>query len=511
MRTKAIRKTGRRLRILLLLPVVCAPAITGCMDDAGEYITPNEPTSSDITITVTIPGAQLPTTRSIAGDEGEAQVNTLDVLVFKEGAAGAAATLLEKVQGTIITQDNTQGKHQVKFKALLTPNSLATSLVILANARDAVGNIGTSMEKNKILEALANVSINSGGGSDGWKWKTTPSNYTPIPMYGEADLPATGVTEGMNITGVNLIRMLARIDVVNNAGADFMLNEVYVVNYNTAGYIAPAWKIATGELLPELPESPMIPADKNTPQTTFAKAMKYAFVPDGAVGMVGEIYAYEANATTGGEGVGHTQAVCLILKGTYKGTEGYYRVDFTEGKDTSGRPPTDEGFDPSKVEYMPLYRNYLYQFTISTVIGPGYANGETAVRSLGITNNLKTNLLVINQNEIANIVFDGQYYLGVEVDVVLGRDAGMTKNILCITNYVDGWQMDESRYPGGIEFIGAATGWLEASKLPIEGTGKNAYLKVNTKQSNSGSAIREAILHIKAGLLKNSVKVTQNN
>ena len=44
-------------------------------------------------------------------------------------------------------------------------------------------------------------------------------------------------------------RMLARIDIRNNsATSNFTVEEVYLANYNTTGYIAPAWN-TNGRLL----------------------------------------------------------------------------------------------------------------------------------------------------------------------------------------------------------------------------------------------------------------------
>lgn len=58
-------------------------------------------------------------------------------------------------------------------------------------------------------------------------------------MYGEKEIAK--IAPSMNpITGINMKRMLARIDIRNSA-SNFMVEEVYLANYNTTGYIAPAW------------------------------------------------------------------------------------------------------------------------------------------------------------------------------------------------------------------------------------------------------------------------------
>ncbi|MEI3420558.1 MAG: hypothetical protein V8R91_05545 [Butyricimonas faecihominis] len=60
-----------------------------------------------------------------------------------------------------------------------------------------------------------------------------------------------------------MTRMLARVDVENKvSGEIFKLEEIYLVNYNTSGYIAPKWNEADGVLVPNpyaTNENPMIP------------------------------------------------------------------------------------------------------------------------------------------------------------------------------------------------------------------------------------------------------------
>ena len=70
---------------------------------------------------------------------------------------------------------------------------------------------------------------------------STTDGYTRIPMYGEKVI--SKITPSMDpITGINMKRMLARNDIRNNsATSNFTVEEVYLANYNTTGYIAPAW------------------------------------------------------------------------------------------------------------------------------------------------------------------------------------------------------------------------------------------------------------------------------
>lgn len=54
-------------------------------------------------------------------------------------------------------------------------------------------------------------------------------------------------------------RMLARIDIRNNsATSNFTVEEVYLANYNTTGYIAPAWN-TNGQVTDPVPDTPVLP------------------------------------------------------------------------------------------------------------------------------------------------------------------------------------------------------------------------------------------------------------
>lgn len=514
MRTEIKMIFERSQRLFPILSFICLLIMAGCMNEHNVGITPSPPSDYDIAITVTVSGTQAPTLRSMADGNGEAAVSMIDVLVFAPGATiGSPDVLLEHVQGTGITQSSSSSdNYQVQFHAQLTINPSASSMVILANVPNVATTIGPLTAKNYILEAFTYASSNSLGVPDGWKWNTTNlSNYDPVPMYGEIVLPSGGITDGMNITGGELTRMLARIDVVNNATSDFILSEVHVVNYHTAGYIAPAWS-TDGTLQSTLPATPMIPSTANQ-QIGTNNAMKYAYAGyNGGNGIYGEIYTYEAAATTGVEGTtGHMVAACLILEGTYLGDGGayFYRVDFTAGEDAAGKKPGDEGFNHSTVGYMPLYRNHRYTMSISAVKGIGYTSADAALHSLGVMNNLKTELFVVDESGITNTVFNGQYYLGLGSAVELDASTGNTARVKCTTNYVNGWQIDNSMHTNGIEFAAGDPVWLKAEKDPLAASVKTANLLLETLLTNTTVNDRVAYIHLKAERLTHKLKVTQ--
>lgn len=490
MRIRKIKIFKRVLQLLSALPLVTLTGLSGCTHPDDRINNYNEGDGNEVTITVQIPGMQIPTTRSVDNAD-EAVVEEVDILVFQ----GDPMVLSQHVRGVNIAQSETgANSYKVQFRASLSTNSSATTVAIIANVNNEVEAAiaearGVDETKENILSVLVHASLNPGNLS---------GNRTLIPMYGEAGV--NGITSEMNISDVILTRMLARIDVANNA-QNFNLLEVYAVNYHTAGYIAPAWN-ADGTLQSSTPESPMIPSI-HPQQLGMDNAILYDYTTlSDENGMLGKIYAYEAEATTGLEGTdGHTNAACLIIKGEYPvgGATYFYRIDFASG------------YGVSEAGYMPLLRNHCYVVNINEVNGVGYTDREDALRSLGVMNNLRTEMLVIDVSNITNTVFNSQHYLGIGNNVTFDYSPDQTTaDVLCTTNYFAGWQIDNTTYTNGIEYVIGESGWLEAKKDPnADSSAKTANLKLKTLSTNLSSVVWEANVHLKAGKLIHKLKVMQ--
>ena len=113
---------------------------------------------------------------------------------------------------------------------------------------------------------------------DTYKWNVNPPGYTPVPMYGE--MAMEGVVPGYLVSH-SLTPMLARVDVENKVrGEVFQLEEIFLVNYNTSGYIAPKWDETTGGRVPDpytANKNPMIPVPSGKQPGTEEAAMKYVY------------------------------------------------------------------------------------------------------------------------------------------------------------------------------------------------------------------------------------------
>src|SRR5690606_32317326 len=94
---------------------------------------------------------------------------------------------------------------------------------------------------------------------EGERWLVdsgTDKGYTPLPLWDEYDI-ADGIDRDTKILpgSINLLRSLARVDVVADEDANFELTEVWVFNSKSNGLIIPEpGKVVDGvAVLPSMP------------------------------------------------------------------------------------------------------------------------------------------------------------------------------------------------------------------------------------------------------------------
>ena len=96
-------------------------------------------------------------------------------------------------------------------------------------------------------------------------------------------------------------RMLARIDIRNNSvTSNFTVEEVYLANHNTTGYIAPAWN-TNGQVTDPVPDTPVLPAGSGK-MTEEGDVIRYSV--NGNTPYDGEIYTFESLAAEDAGGAG---------------------------------------------------------------------------------------------------------------------------------------------------------------------------------------------------------------
>ncbi len=501
------KRTTRRL--LYAAAFLAACGFAGCTFDE-PYDPGRETPQGNVSFEIAVPGPCTPVTRSIEGGKGEAVVKVIDLLIFDKSEKPLLLAH-HKIQSP--SQNSAGPDYKVSFNLTMQKIENAGTVAAIANATDEVASAlqaaPVGSEKQVIMEELKFATVPDGSS---YKWKVAsgsdPNDYTPIPMYGETAV--SGISEGMKISGISLIRMVARIDVQNQVpGTDFNMTGIYLVNYNTAGYIAPAWNRTNGKLLkednPEYPytnnKNPIIPNPAGKQPATQEASMLYPYSQGTGMGpeLTGQIYTYEAVKGTGNEPGDAVNTPCLIVKGTYEGSEYYYRIDFcTVGSGSQGN---------ADVQYMPLYRNHKYIVNITAAEGIGYESFNEALVSTTVLSNLKTTIMIVNTEGINDIVFDGQYFMGVqsrEIPVIWGIDKSWTQAIS--TNFPGIWKA-EVLDPDQVPWLRFEGGGTQTGGADLNGSGIEFEIgKLGTYQSGASGQVL-----ITAGRLRMTLTVKRTS
>lgn len=487
-------KTSIFRKNFLLAALLALVWLTGCVQEEFESIPPQ--TGSGVRFTLTVPDVEMPSvsSRTMAGTgvaKKEDEIKTVDILVFD--ASKTPAVYLEWVSGTGVTQDLANNNSTVNFSAVLSPTTASTCIVVVANRE--LGAIASEFRKgettkDKVMEDLLH--------SHTGKWTADGSSadgYTRIPMYGEKEVAK--ITPSMNsITGINMKRMLARIDIRNSA-SNFTVEEVYLANYNTIGYIAPAWD-ANGKVGDPASDALNLPADGGK-KTEEGDAILYSV--NGNTPYNGEIYTFEAPAAEDAGGVGQDgassrkDAVCLIVKGKIgNGKSTFYRVDFTK-----------TGKIGEEVEYLSLKRNYKYIITVTEASGIGYESFREALASYTVMSNLKFRVIHYDREKVKDVVYNGQYMLGVgesEISVTQHQNNGYAINVF--TDHPGGWKATVTE---GNDWLGFSAGTATVSGVANEDT--QLLLRIPYYHNGIIGTTRTATVTLTAGRLTYDIKVTQ--
>lgn len=191
----------------------------------------------------------------------------------------------------------------------------------------------------------------------------------------------------------------------------------------------------------------------------------------------------------------------LIIKGTYQGTEGWYKVGYVPS-DTDGEASGDE---------IALLRNHRYIFTITDVNDCGWPTEEEAVASRP-DNRLTTELLDDNAT-IYNIIACRDYLLGVSQDAKVACDA-RTVEVKLVSSYPA--KAGEPQYTVSLpaEANDWLTGYTQTASTSMEESATQSQcteytltfaIEANDRSENP----REAVVTIRSGDLMRTVRITQ--
>ena len=454
--------------LLLFLAVSCR------QDESLLPSAPGKGATSEVTLSVRIPDFWAANTRAV-DEKGIAEIT---VLMFADEGGTEKVKVKYDIPGSSLRTPS--GSSDTRTFSVPVTASTYKRIALITNAQTELAGIAAG----STYDALKQVEVTGRFGQAG--------TGTYIPMYGE-HAPAGGfeLKAGVSQTiaqEIPLIRMLARVDIINpiTSGATTAAGEVYFVNpvgngrvwvdlatYNTTS-------TQSGYMTPTLPVAPQPAVGGGHPlegiaNTTSPNVITY--------------YLNEQSATAGGS------RPCIVMLLDYQGREFYYRMDYTwDGIKGSGAPPYEKG------KYMPILRNHRYIFTIKEVKGPGFDTMQEAITSPeNFTNrNIVVTPIVIDE-EFADIAFNesGHFLAVTRAEMMLfgKHGAASTENQFSVrTSYPGGWNI--VAYNSNGAELTASNSWLRTSAA-FGAANSTAAVQALT----NGIGFRRGYLEVRAGRL----------
>ena len=468
------------LRVLMVgLLLVAALFLAGCNDRLNdEPVALPDGEEVNVSLNLAVPGMKVPVTYAVPSDR---QIAEIDVLAFNNSTQAFVA----RAEGSLVSEGTGDGNRAIITAVLPKVNGCV--LVVVANARAsvnaAVGTLGASFTKKDLLSLLT-VSL----GSDP-RWPSASGLFKPLPMYGESGAVNITSTLTSSAVSVDLVRMVARIDVkMNDAASE--LKAIHVYNSKGAGYVSPIWDPATGvvDFASTIPNVPAVPGNVITTPSSYV-----CTVESGVTGFAGLIFAFESQAMTD-VAAERDKLPGLVVSATYGGTPYFYRVDFTD----------------SKGNFIPLLRNHKYIININQVAGRGYATAAEAWASLGETSNLRAKILSCDEGQFGSWAFNGQNMLAIESSLLNAASNGVSAPAYTeLAVFTDYEPVGVNTWSAQLIDAGFGTAWAQIVSGYDAGSALNTESVVRLRFDANNIMPREVTLRITAGSLVKDVTIVQ--
>ncbi len=465
---------------LMTIATLFTSCIANDQETDGGGITSKE---ALVKVTIEMPSAAPKTYAMSEIDENH--VETINVLAFiPDGTKPSGWAYDYNAVGTSITDAGGTNQNQKQFTVKLIKSTSQQTFVFLANVKDEVDALGLGVinkgtDKDELLERLVSVTTGKWNAKEGGS-----TTFKPFPMWGEASATINDATT--KLTGISMLRSIARVDVILGdaviTAANFKLNEVYIYNSKNEGFIVPIpANISGGKAT-----AASVPAG-NINNTT---PLKY-IIP---VSMVNDyersIYLYEAKAAAQNQ---PSEATAIVVGGTYDNDANptYYRLDFLQA---------------DKTTYRDILRNHHYRANIIKVSGSGSDTPDDAFNAKPV--NIEAEIKEWDDGEIGNIIFDGQYYLGISKMEFLYDKDPETQGVKVKTDCPDGWKILKITEADGTT---VNSGWLTTDKTTgtlYGNDGSSIPMNISVSANNTGIQ-RVGYVLVKAGRLEAKLRITQ--
>ena len=410
------------------------PLVQGCSDPFDEYGNggtemPVRDGWTSVSMSVEGLGLRNPLTRSLTPEgENSTAAERIRVLVFdKDNKFSYEAKVLSYIPSG--DPADKKGKGTMTLLVKNTPSGDTSTFVMLANVTrsantDADGLAGKTREE--VMQLFTFSMPDKGVWKDG-----------ELPMWGVSDPVRVEHSAGAvpKLGTVYLVRAVARVDVGLNLsntseGAStfdekaggiegITLTKVFFYNTNTTGRVSP---FENGIYWDEANRKAKQPSIPDPAPAVTGKIDRTSSIVDEKI-LLREVYVPEAvnvpmAATQGGNGEtlpeNNTENylkrpyIVVGLTGADKSRpdkETFFRIDYLKRTGAEA---------DATYEYLPLLRNHRYLVNIKAVGGPGFDTEEDARK--GPAANIMYNVVVWNESTMSDVLYDGQYMLGVSAD-----------------------------------------------------------------------------------------------
>ena len=410
------------------------PLVQGCSDPFDKYGNggtemPVREGWTSVSMSVEGLGLRNPLTRSLTPEgENSTAAERIRVLVFdKDNKFSYEAKVTSYIPSG--NPADKKDKGTMTLLAKNTPSGDTSTFVMLANVTrsantDADGLTGKTREE--VMQLFTFSMPDKGVWKDG-----------ELPMWGVSDPVRVDHSAGAvpKLGTVYLVRAVARVDVGLNLsnmseGAStfdekaggiegITLTKVFFYNTNTTGRVSP---FENGIYWDEANRKAKQPSIPDPAPAVTGKIDKTSSIVDEKI-LLREVYVPEAvnvptAATQGANGEtlpeNNTENylkrpyIIVGLTGADKSRpdkETFFRIDYLKRTGAEA---------DATYEYLPLLRNYRYLVNIKAVGGPGFDTEEDARK--GPAANIMYNVVVWNESMMSDVLYDGQYMLGVSAD-----------------------------------------------------------------------------------------------
>lgn len=398
-----------------------ALGLSGCLRDNTDGVVPdNSGKTSGVVFNLSVPGMETVTRAGFSENE----IRVLDILVFnnydKLVEKASAEIMKTGLSGGAVTQAYASVKMEVGY-----------TVVAVANLHDRIEmNAPLDVGKDAVMAFL--VDQRNDANAFNVVWNQGRSQPQPLPMYGEVKLtaPISSTTEFLNI---EMTRVHARID-FRMDDEDSCFTEIHFNQFSDAGVLT---------------------AEKAGNNILWGERKEFSYRPGSEFKETDGFYVFEASRVSDDF---YANRAHIVVRAKYEGAFYYYRINFTSDGSLDGY---------AKGENIPVIRNYRYRVVVHEVLAPGYGSKAEAMAAAGEINNLNYKVLTYSESNHnkTHVVYDGNYYLGVdrtEFSVPKeGWDAasGSPLELWATTNYDtsyagDGWKV--SRADAGLIAVGVS-------------------------------------------------------